>query len=118
MNDILFTPIRLNELETLIQNSVRKGLRETLPNDNTGQPEPDQFLNVQETADFLNLSVPTIYGYVQRAEIPVNKRSKRLYFSKEELIAWVKLGRKKTVQEIEAEAHQYLSKKKGLNDGK
>lgn len=78
------------------------------------KPESEQLLTVQQTADFLNLSVPTIYGYVQRQEIPVNKRAKRLYFSKGELTEWIKAGRKKTVSEIEAEAeNSFLSKKKG-----
>lgn len=112
MNDILLTPIRLHELETLIQNSVSKGLKDAQLYNKANQPEPDQLLNVQETADFLGVAVPTIYGYVQRAEIPVCKRSKRLYFSKQELFDWVKEGRKLTVQEIEEKADQHLSKKK------
>ena len=82
----------------------------------TPHQETDKLLTVQETADFLKLSVPTIYGYVHRAEIPVCKRkgSKRLYFSIQQLTEWIKDGRKKTVSEIEAEAVGYLiSKKKG-----
>lgn len=78
------------------------------------QQEADKLLTVQEAAVFLNLSTPTIYGYVQRQEIPVNKRSKRLYFSKQELTEWIKAGRKKTVSEIEEEAINSLgAKKKG-----
>ena len=74
----------------------------------------DQLLTVKEAADFLNIAVPTIYGYVQRQEIPVNKRGKLLYFSKQELVEWIKAGRKKTVSEIEEEAVSGLiSKKRG-----
>jgi excisionase family DNA binding protein len=43
--------------------------------------EPDQILSIKEAAEFIKLSVPTLYRYVQRAEIPVNKRGKSLYFS-------------------------------------
>ncbi len=82
------------------------------------QSEVDQLLTVQQAAEFLNLSVPTIYGYVQKQEIPVCKRSKRLYFSKQQLTEWIKSGRKKTVAEIEAEAEKYLSNhKKRANNG-
>ena len=80
----------------------------------SNRPEADQLLTIQEAADFLDLSVATVYGYVHRQEIPVNKRGKRLYFSRQELTEWIKAGRKKTVSEIEAEAVNCLiSKKKG-----
>ena len=80
------------------------------------QPATDKHLTVQEAADFLKLSVPTIYGYVHRAEIPVCKRkgSKRLYFSAQQLTDWIKAGRKKTISEIEEDAvDSLISKKKG-----
>jgi len=60
--------------------------------------QTEQLLTIQQASEFLNLSVPTLYGYVHRAEIPVMKKSKRLYFSKKELFAWVKTGRKKPFQ--------------------
>jgi excisionase family DNA binding protein len=74
-----------------------------------------ELLTIKQAADFLSLSVPTIYGLVQRQEIPVNKRGKRLYFSKQELTDWIKAGRKKTNEEIESEATRYIrrNKKKG-----
>jgi excisionase family DNA binding protein len=76
---------------------------------------PEQLLTVQEAAEFLNLTVPTIYSKVSKGELPVMKRSKRLYFSSTELLAYLKEGRKKSNAEIEAEASDYLlnAKKKG-----
>ena len=76
------------------------------------QPETPDLLTIKQAADFITLSVPTIYGLVHRAEIPVNKRGKRLYFSKQELTAWIKAGRKKTNDEISKEAESYLNKNK------
>jgi len=94
-------------------------LKKQTPQNGQSQPESDKFLNVKQTAELLGVTVPTVYGYTQRGEIPVCKRpgTKRLLFSKEDLILWIKEGRRKTVQEIEAGADQYLSKKKGPNDG-
>jgi len=60
----------------------------------------------------LNLSIPTVYSKVSRNELPVMKRGKRLYFSKLELLEYLKGGRKKSVAEIEAEADALLSKNK------
>ena len=50
------------------------------------QPEIDQLFTIQEAGEFLKLSIPTLYGLVSRSVIPVSKKGKRLYFSKQELI--------------------------------
>src|SRR5574344_2103542 len=81
--------------------------------------QPEKLLTIQEAAQFLNLAVPTIYSKVSRGELPVMKRSKRLYFSSTELMEYLKQGRKKSNAEIEQEAEAYLlNNKKGLNNGK
>jgi excisionase family DNA binding protein len=80
---------------------------------------PEQLLTIQEAAEFLSLTVPTIYSKVNRKELPFMKRGKRLYFSSTELMEYVKAGRKKSNAEIEQEAKAYLlNNKKGLNNGK
>ena len=79
------------------------------------KPTSDKLLTIKEAADYLNLSVPTIYGLVSKRKIPFMKRSKRLYFSNEELMDYIKEGRIKTNSEIEAEADAYLANKKGGN---
>jgi excisionase family DNA binding protein len=73
----------------------------------------DQPFTVHEAAEFLSLAVPTIYTMVSRGELPVMKRSKRLYFSRNELMDYLKQGKKKTISEIESETDAYLAKKKG-----
>jgi len=60
----------------------------------------DDLLTIRQAAEFLSLSVPTLYTKVSRKEIPVNKRGKRLYFSTVELSEWVRSGKKKTTEEI------------------
>ncbi|MCX6285553.1 MAG: helix-turn-helix domain-containing protein [Bacteroidetes bacterium] len=80
-----------------------------LSKSNDPQPEPDQLLTIKQAAEILALTVPTVYGLVHRAEIPVCKRGKRLYFPKKELMEWILAGRKKTLSEIEIEANTYLN---------
>lgn len=89
-------------------------LKELLVNANNQKTSKnsEQLLTVQQAADFLSLSAPTIYSKVSKGELPVMKRSKRLYFSKAELLDYLKQGRKKTNTEIEGEAHTYLTSKK------
>jgi len=100
------------QLSNLIQSSVRKALKETPPQTVEPTEQPEQLLTVQEAAQFLNLTVPTIYSKASKGELPVMKRSKRLYFSSTELMEYIKEGRKKSNAEIEQEAKAYLSNNK------
>ncbi|UJH91693.1 helix-turn-helix domain-containing protein [Antarcticibacterium sp. 1MA-6-2] len=90
----------ISELKQLLLNKSRQHPTE----------QPEQLLTVQDTAVFLSLSVPTIYSKVSKGELPVMKRSKRLYFSRKELLEYVKGGRQQTNAEIESEANLYLKK--------
>ncbi|MBK6526239.1 MAG: helix-turn-helix domain-containing protein [Crocinitomicaceae bacterium] len=92
---------RLDTIENLILNK-------------NNQTDSDQLLTIQQASELTKLSVPTLYGYVSRQEIPFSKRpnSKRLWFSKRELIAWLSEGQTKTVEVINQEANLFLKKNK------
>jgi len=107
MNDILLSPVRLHELETLIEHSVERALKAHKA-DRIEQPE--DIMNIRQAAAFLNLRVPTIYTKVSRGELPYMKKNKRLYFSREELVEYLRAGRKPTNAEIEVLAHHNLKK--------
>lgn len=106
------TEINFNDLPKAVTELTRKvdELYKVITN---VQPQEtvDQFLTVDETAEFLNLSVPTIYSKVSRRELPYMKRGKRLYFARKDLETYLQGGRVKTVREIEEEADQYLTTK-------
>jgi excisionase family DNA binding protein len=78
--------------------------------------QPERLLTVQEAAQFLNLTVPTIYSKVSKGELPVMKRSKRLYFSSIQLMEYIKDGAKKSYAEVEQQAEAYLSNSKRKGD--
>ena len=106
------TTISFNDLPEAVAELTRKvdELYKVITN---VQPQGtvDQFLTVDETAEFLNLSAPTIYSKVARRELPYMKRGKRLYFARKDLETYLQGGRVKTVREIENEADQYLTSK-------
>ena len=110
------------QLSSLIQSSVRKVLTETtFPDTSPPANPPDDFLTVKQAAELLNLTVGTLYIKVSKSELPVCKApgSKRLYFSRADLLEHVKAGRKRSNAEIEAQAKEYLeTKKKGPHNGK
>lgn len=110
MNDVLLSPIRLSELETIIQNSVERALKAYQPKQVEKNGDSERLLTVKEAACFLNLSVHTIYSKVSRGELPVMKQGKKLHFSNTELMQYLKNGRKKTYSEIETAAEKYLQK--------
>ena len=92
---------KLNNIETLLISHNTENAQIT-----------EQVLTIKQAGELLSLSVPTIYGLVQRAQIPVSKRGKRLYFSKQELTDWIKSGRKLTIAEIESQANRYMVNQK------
>ena len=112
-----FTFDQLHKAVTMLTKEVSELKRLlTEKQDKPTTEQPEQLLTVQEAATLLHLTVPTIYSKHSKGELPgVCKRGKRLYFSKQSLIQWVKEGRKKSNAEIEAEANAYLSNnRKGL----
>ena len=79
----------------------------------TPTSQTEKLLTIKDAAEFLNLTVPTMYSKVSKHEVPFMKRSKRLYFSSIELMEYLKKGRSKSNAEIETEAKSYLKTKGG-----
>lgn len=104
----MLTSIKKEELSALIENSVRKVLSENPAS--TNEDNSSEFLTIDEASKFLNLAKATVYTLTSAGKIPVIKKGKRLYFTKQELMNWLKKGRKKTVEEIEEEATSYVLK--------
>ena len=108
MQNLLLSPINPEKLIADISEKVTANILKAVQNKNAIIEHPEQLLTVEETAQFLNLTVATIYSKVSKAELPVMKRGKRLYFSSTELMAYLKNGRKKSNAEIEQAAEAYL----------
>lgn len=115
---MIIVQLDTEQLNSIIENAVRNVLDDEKNQMEQAEQEP-QFLTIGQAAEFLNLTIPTIYSKVSKGELPFMKRSKRLYFSKSELLQYIKEGRRKTNYEIEQEAQNFVSlNKKGLNNGK
>lgn len=119
MHNVVLSPIDPEKLINSISERVTANILKAFTNQQTTADQPEKFLTIQEAGEFLNLSVPTLYGKVSKGSIPVMKRGKRLYFSSIELLEYLKQGRRKSNAEIEQEAEAFLSNnKKGLKNGK
>lgn len=60
----------------------------------------DKPMTISQAAEFVNLTVPTLYGFVSKRTIPFSKVGKRLYFSENELTSWIQNGRQQTRDEL------------------
>ncbi len=94
---VLMTP---DELALLIHSSVRKAMAE---HTSTSSDSNDKPLSIDEASDFLHIPKATLYQFTSTRKIPFQKVGKKILFFKNELIAWVEAGKKKTKKEIEAE---------------
>jgi excisionase family DNA binding protein len=79
--------------------------------------DDNELLDISEAADFLKVSVASLYTKVSRREIPASKPGKRLYFNRSELREWVAQGKKKTAHEINKEVRVHLNSSQRRNSG-
>lgn len=54
----------------------------------------------------------TVYGWVRNGLIPHYKKGKKLFFKRSEIEAWLDDGRQKTDSEYEAEATDYINRRR------
>jgi len=80
---------RITELFTII-NELKKGESSL----ELRTQEEDQLLTLDEAADYLKLSVPSIYRLCKDAQLPSFKKGRKILFYKAELKAWVMEGRR------------------------
>src|ERR687885_2442241 len=72
-------------------------------------PACDRWLSIEELSEYLpgHPAVTTLYGKVQRREIPFIRKGKRLVFKQSEIDSWLQSGRVKTSAELSALAGQH-----------
>ena len=96
-------------LDELISEKVNKAISEKEITEN--QTQGEDLMDVRETADFLKLSVNSIYLLSRTKKIPTMRQGKKVYFSKNEIREWMKQGRRKTTAELLADAKNFKTKK-------
>lgn len=108
MNQSITMNLTIEELQSLIENSVRKviaGISTPPP-----QPVKPEIMDVQQAADLLRVKPATVYGYVFYKKIPHLKKSGKLLFCRTELLDWLQTGHHVTGKEIELAINENFSK--------
>lgn len=72
----------------------------------------DRWFSIEELSEYLpgKPAVTTLYGKVQRREIPFSRNGKRLVFLQSDIDSWLQSGRVKTAAELTTVAEQYPSR--------
>ena len=89
------------EIKSLVENNQ--------PQKNNSKRVP---IGIEDACDIIGKARSTVYALVRKRLIPCYKNGKKLYFFEDELLAWIESGRKKTVQEIEQQAKEFVLNKR------
>jgi len=109
MNDIILSPISIDQLSEICYRAVKRALNESLPILEADEQEAD-ILSVDEAAELLKMKRQTVYLLSSKNLIPVSRRRKRLYFSRKDLLAWIAEGRRKMIAEVEANTSAFIKR--------
>lgn len=71
-----------------------------------------EILTLEEAAEYLNLAKQTLYGMTSKNEIVFFKRSRKIYFQQSDLEKYLLDGRRKTKDEIAADADAHIQQQK------
>ncbi|WP_313382363.1 helix-turn-helix domain-containing protein [Proteiniphilum saccharofermentans] len=67
-------------------------------------------IGLEEACRIIGKAKPTVYALVRKRLLPSYKNGKKLYFFEDELVEWISNSKRKTIQEIEAEAWKRIIK--------
>ncbi len=84
MNDLFFSPIRLEELESLIEKSLIRVIH-TQPK----SAENDQYISIASSCLILSVSRPTIYEYLKSGRLKKYKIGSTTRLLKSEVLSIV-----------------------------
>lgn len=99
--ETLITNFSLDQLlaSDLFRSKVKELIREEMNSASNGKP--DEFLTLPEAAAFLKKSRSTVYRLTSTRSIPFFKRNNSVYFDKSELAAWLRAGKKISVEDLQ-----------------
>ena len=77
-------------------------------------PEQLEWMNIDDLRQYLpsHPAKQTIYGWVNDKLIPYYKTSKKLTFKKSEIDDWLHQGHRKSTEELQREAGEFITRKK------
>ena len=87
MKKLVIENINLDEFKSILEEALQTAI--------ASQKPEEEFLNIQEASAFTKIPLTTIYDYTSNHKIPFHKKSKKLFFVKQELSLWLKTNQSK-----------------------
>ncbi|MCX6258006.1 MAG: helix-turn-helix domain-containing protein [Bacteroidia bacterium] len=83
------------DLQGFIRKTVEELLDERLQKPIAEKPKHplDDYLDAREAAEYLRLSLATVYTMTCKRQIPFCKQGKKLYFRRNEIMKWMEIHR-------------------------
>jgi excisionase family DNA binding protein len=96
MQNIILSPISIDDLEALIRKCVKE---EAGSSEVSGDSEAkeDEFLTTQEAADFLKVSLVSIHTWKRERGLPYYRVGRSIRFLKRDLIGFAEVRGRKNV---------------------
>ena len=88
MNATFITTLSTQELQELIESSIKNAVNVKTP----ASDEGDTLLDTKEAAVLIKYEVTSLYGLVKRKKIPFCKVEGKLLFSRKKLMDWISSG--------------------------
>ncbi|GAB4017490.1 helix-turn-helix domain-containing protein [Spirosoma koreense] len=111
-NEIILVP--RDQLKALVYDACINALK-SLPLSTLSKSEIDKWMTIEELSEYLpgKPAVTTLYGKVQRREIPFKRLGRRLAFRQSEIDQYLNGQACMSHSEINAIADRYVATKKG-----
>lgn len=82
-----------------------KMMEEQAQNSKNNISVEDDEISIEEVSSLIKKSVSTIYRYTCQNSIPHSKQGNTLHFYRSEILEWMKMHKKKCINELSDEAH-------------
>ena len=101
-----------NPFEIILQKleNIEKVLEELKNKQTENSSDKLDILSTSDVADYIKLTVSSVYGLVHHNKIPHCKKGKKLYFIKSDIDKWILEGSDKTTPDLNMLADEYLMK--------
>lgn len=96
-----------------LNNQVEELKELILRRESASIPQKKTPIDIDRACEIIGKAKPTVYTLVRTRQIPCYKSGKKLYFFEDELLEWIRNGRRKTMVEIEAEATKNFRRNRG-----
>ena len=105
MENLILTQLTPFELRELFREEIEKFFQTNSPTKN----DEDEIGGIELAMGITGKAKATIYTLCAGRKIPHSKRGKKIYFSRNELLDWIKKGKRKTEYEIAELAGSFSS---------